>query len=233
MRLALFSDVHANLQALETVLSHIDREGADALVCLGDIVGYNADAKPCLDLIRERCQIVIQGNHDLAIGTGDFVEHLPRDGQAAAQLHRAALPETDLSYLRTLPLRVDDHGCTFVHASPERPGDWLRLQSFWQVKKQFEHFDTTICFLAHSHLPGVVSDKIGVFSVKPGPRYLVNVGSVGQPRDQDTRACVAFFDTETFAYRLDRIGYDVDGAVRRIEEVGLPSRLGERLLKGV
>ncbi|MEL7170165.1 MAG: metallophosphoesterase family protein [Bacteroidota bacterium] len=233
MRLALFSDVHANLHALEAVLHHIDRAGADCVACLGDLVGYNADPQPCLDLIRERCDIVVQGNHDAAVATGIGIEYLPRDGQAAAHLHRKALNDDDLAYLAGLPLvdRIDVG--TFVHASPERPADWQRLESHWAIKNQFDHFETPLCFLAHSHLPGVVANKIGVLSVKRGPRYLVNVGSVGQPRDRDPRACVAFFDTDSFSYRLDRVGYDVEGAVRRIDEVGLPNRLGQRLRRGI
>ncbi|MEM8598973.1 MAG: metallophosphoesterase family protein [Bacteroidota bacterium] len=233
MRLALLSDVHANLHALRAVLAHIDREGADLLVCLGDSVGYNADPKPCVELLRERCAVIVQGNHDLAIATGAYVGNLPRDGQAAAELHRTLLSESELDFLAHLPLRQVEHGCTFVHASPERPEDWLRLESFWQVKNQFAHFDTSICFVAHSHLPGIVADKLGVLTVKRGPRYLVNVGSVGQPRDGNPRACVAFFDTETYDYRLDRVGYDVEGAVRSIKDAGLPARLGQRLRRGL
>ncbi|MEM8560373.1 MAG: metallophosphoesterase family protein [Bacteroidota bacterium] len=233
MRLALFSDVHANLQALEAVLAHIDATGADRLVCLGDTVGYNADPKPCLDLVRERCDVILLGNHDRAVALGDEIHHLPGDGQAAATLHRTLLAEDDLAYLAALPLVVDEEPCTYTHASPERPGDWLRLESFWQVKGQFDHFATEVCFIAHSHLPGIVSNKLGVLSVRQGPRYLINVGSVGQPRDGDPRACVAFFDTETWSYRLDRVGYDVEATVRQINEAGLPKRLGERLRRGI
>jgi diadenosine tetraphosphatase ApaH/serine/threonine PP2A family protein phosphatase len=137
-----------------------------------------------------------------------------------------------LAYLANLPLRIEAHGCTFVHASPDDPAAWKRLSSYPDTKAQFDHFDTDVCFVGHSHVPAVVGDKLGVFNVRPGHRYLVNVGSVGQPRDRNPNLSFAFFDTETFDHETVRLPYNVDAAAAKVVEAGLPRRLSKRLLVG-
>ena len=231
VRIALLSDVHANLQALQAVLAELDRRAPDVAVCLGDVVGYNADPKACLDLVRSRCQIVLRGNHDEAVATGD-VRGLPRDGALAAKLHHNLLDEDDRAWLGTLPLIATLENCTLVHATPQEPERWLRVESYQVAHAQFDHFTTPLCFAGHTHSPGVMGQKVGQFQVRPDGRFFVNVGSVGQPRDGNPRACVAFFDTETFAYELVRLPYHVEGARQRIEDVGLPRTLSDRLRTG-
>ncbi len=228
LRLALVSDIHANIQALDAVFAEIARRGADATVCLGDIVGYNADPQACLDLVRARCAVVVRGNHDEAVATGD-VKGLPRDGAEAARLHHKLLSDDDRAWLRALPLVATFENATLVHATPQQPQHWLRVDSFQVAHAQFDHFTTPVCFAGHTHLPGVMGHKLGQFGVRPGGRYFINVGSVGQPRDGNPRACVAFFDTDTFHYELVRLPYHVEGARQRIEEVGLPAVLSNRL----
>jgi len=142
------------------------------------------------------------------------------------------LTSDQIDYLSNLPLTLEAEGLTFVHASPQDPQSWLRLNSFTVVKDQFSHFDTDICFVGHTHIAGVVSNRVGVLSVRPGHRYLVNAGSVGQPRDDDPRLSFAFFDTEAVTCEIVRVGYDVEGAANRIQEAGLPSSLGKRLYHG-
>ncbi len=231
LRLAILSDIHANAQALEAALAEIDRRGADALVCLGDTVGYNADAQLCLDLVRERCAVVLRGNHDEAVATGN-TRGLPRDGALAAKLHHEQLSEADRTWLLDLPLVATFENTTLVHATPQTPERWLRVDSYQVAHAQFAHFDTPVCFAGHTHVPAVMGEKIGQFTVRPGSRFLVNVGSVGQPRDGNPRACVSFFDTDTFAYELVRLPYHVEEARRRIEEAGLPEGLSIRLRTG-
>lgn len=231
MRIALLSDIHANLQALQAALTEIDRRGADTLVCLGDVVGYNADPKPCLDLVRQRCAITIRGNHDEAVATGD-TKGLPKDGAEAARLHHEMLDAADRAWLLNLPLSATLDVCTFVHATPQHPDRWLRVDSYQVAHAQFDYFDTPICFAGHTHSPGVMGQKVGQFQVRPGGRFFVNVGSVGQPRDGNPRACIAFFDTEAFSYELVRLPYHVEGARQRIEAVGLPRSLSDRLRMG-
>jgi diadenosine tetraphosphatase ApaH/serine/threonine PP2A family protein phosphatase len=232
MLVALLSDIHSNFQALETVMGEIDSRGVDEIYCLGDIVGYGADPAKCLEIVQKRCTGVVLGNHDLAVATEFGLNFLPPDGKKAAQHNRSALPEKQINYLAKLPLSIETESFTLVHASPQHPDRWQRLGSFYSSQAQFKHFSTEICFLGHTHSPSVVSDQIGISRVRPGHRFLINVGSVGQPRDGDPRACAALFNTSSFEYELLRIPYDIGAAQSRIHEEDLPPRLAERLQFG-
>lgn len=231
VRLALIADVHSNLEALTAVLAEVDKRGVDQIVCLGDVVGYGADAQACVDLVRERCAVTVLGNHDEAVVSGN-VQYLPRDGQAAALHNRAHLDADALAWLAALPTEAVVENTTLVHATPQLPKLWLRADSFQVSHAQFQHFDTPICFAGHMHMPAVVGERIGQMRVKPGGRFFVVCGSTGQPRDANPRAFVGFFDTEAFAYEPVRVPYNVDEAARRIVEAGLPVELGRRLRSG-
>ena len=233
MKLAVISDIHSNLEALTTVFTVIGGRQVDAIYCLGDIVGYGADAATCVNLVRERCVATVMGNHDEAVALERGLKVLPRDGRKAAAHNRAQLNDEQLAFLAQQPLMVEADGCTFVHATPANPAGWQRLGSYLVAQEQFEHFRTPVCFIGHSHVPAVMGNKLGAVRVRPGVRYLINVGSVGQPRDGDPRACVAFFDTETFDYELVRVPYDVAAAAAKITNSGLPRRLAKRLYKGM
>ena len=233
MLTALISDIHGNLQALERALADIEARGADRVVCLGDVVGYGPDPEACVALVRERCALTVLGNHDAAVATEQGLDVLPRDGQTAAQLHRRWLGEDDLAWLADLPLRVDEAGATFVHASPARPEEWERLDSFPAVRAQFEAFDAPVCFVGHSHKPAVASSSVGVLRVRAGHRFLVDVGSVGQPRDHDPRLSYALFDDEAFTLETVRLHYDVARTIARVHDRQMPDGLGDRLRRGV
>ena len=232
MRLAILSDPHANLHALERCLAEARRLGATAFACCGDVAGYGGLPSETLALVRSSCDVVVQGNHDEAVAASDEIEYLPADGVAAALWHREALAAADRAWLRGLPLRAEAHGCTFVHAAPSEPAAWLRLGSFRLLREQFAHFETDLCFVGHSHVPAVAAEKFGVSSVRPGERYLIDVGSVGQPRDGDPRASFGLYDAETGAFEAVRVGYDVDGAAAAIRAAGLPETLAARLYAG-
>jgi diadenosine tetraphosphatase ApaH/serine/threonine PP2A family protein phosphatase len=231
--LAIFSDVHANLPALQEVLRLTDERGAEARYCLGDVVGYGPDPAPCVDLVRAHCDGCVLGNHDEAIAFGRGIEGLPLDAQRAAPLHRSLLSEEQLAWLQSLPLRLEAHGATFVHSSPDHPDAWRRLDSFHAVRAQFSAFATPICFVGHSHRPAVASATIGVLTVRPGHRFLIDVGSVGQPRDHDPRLAFALFDTDAFSVEIVRAHYDVEATAQRVAAAGLPTRLADRLRRGV
>ena len=136
------------------------------------------------------------GNHDAAVALDAGTACCPRTGRTAAIAPRLALRRPARSGSRSSRSSPVGHGVTIAHASPDRAGDWLRLDSFLAVKAQFGAFETDVCFVGHSHKPAVVSDAVGVSRVRPGHRYLVNVGTVGQPRDHDPRASFGLFDTE-------------------------------------
>ncbi|MEM6326561.1 MAG: metallophosphoesterase family protein [Bacteroidota bacterium] len=233
MRIAILSDVHANLEALTAALADIDRRGVDSIVCLGDTVGYGPDPVPCVDLIRERCDACVLGNHDDAVAHERGIGYLPKDAQKVIRLHRDALDAERLQWLGTLPLRVEGFGVTLVHAAPHEPATWPRLSSFVELQSQFPAFSTDVCFVGHSHRPAVVANKVGVLRVRPGYRYLIDVGSIGQPRDRDPRLSFGLFDTERFEYELVRVHYDVARTATKIRESKYPSELAGRLLRGL
>ena len=233
MRTALVSDIHGNLAAFEVALRDVEARGADRIVCLGDVVGYGPDPEACVALVRERCAVTVRGNHDDAVARGDGTESLPPDGQTAARRHRAWLGAEALGWLAALPLRVDEPTATFVHAAPQAPETWQRLTSYPAIRSQFEAFAAPVCFVGHSHKPAVASDSVGVFRVRPGHRFLVDVGSVGQPRDHDPRLSYALYDDEAFTVETVRLHYDVARTVARVHARGLPDALGARLARGV
>lgn len=222
------------MEALERALEAAASTEVDAIYCLGDIVGYNADPIRCVDLVRKHCSGVVRGNHDTAVATEESIDALPPDGQRAARHNRSRLSDEQRSYLASLPLTLTAENCTFVHATPDAPTAWTRLTTYPAAQKQFEHFDTDVCFIGHTHVPAVMADTLGVLQVRRGHRYLVNVGSVGQPRDQNPKLSFGLFDTDTFEYKNVRLSYDIDGAAQKIRDAdALPNRLAERLYQGV
>lgn len=232
MKFAVISDVHSNLEALTAALDAIDERGIEIVYCLGDVVGYGPDPSACVDLVRERCTGTVQGNHDAAVARQEGLSILPRDGRDAARHNRAHLSGAQLDWLAGLPLRADGLGCTFVHATPERPDAWKRLDSYRIAQAQFKHFETNVCFVGHTHIPAVMANKLGVLSVRSGHRYLINAGSVGQPRDQNVRLSFAVFDPETFSYEGVRVPYNVEATAEKIHRAGLPPTLAQRLKEG-
>ena len=234
MRIAILSDIHSNLEALQTALRAIDAVEVDAIYCLGDVVGYNADPAACVELVQERCAAVVLGNHDAAVAREVGLDALPGDGREAVQHNRAQLSQEQLDWLAERPHQASDGNCTFVHATPDAPLDWKRLTTYPAAQTQFEHFDTDVCFIGHTHIPAVMADRLGVLQVRAGHRFLINVGSVGQPRDHNPKLSFGLFDTETFNYRNVRLDYDVDAAAAKIRAApDLPDRLANRLVDGV
>jgi len=234
VRLAIISDIHSNLEALERTFEAIEEADVDAIYCLGDVVGYNADPAVCVDLVRDRCDAVVLGNHDAAVARETNVDFLPADGQEAARHNREQLSEAQRDYLADRPLMHTTANCTFVHATPDDPTAWKRLTSYPAAQNQFDHFDTDVCFFGHTHTPAIMADTLGVFQVRPGHRYLINVGSVGQPRDRTPKLSFGLFDTEALAYENVRLDYDVAGAARKIRnDERLSDRLADRLETGV
>ncbi|MFB6274415.1 MAG: metallophosphoesterase [Salinibacter sp.] len=233
MRLAVISDIHSNLEALERAFASIDDADVDAVYCLGDVVGYNADPTACVDLVRERCEAVVLGNHDAAVARKADMNFLPADGQEAARHNRAQLSDAQRDYLAERPLTHTAANCTFVHATPDDPTAWKRLTAYPAAQAQFDHFATDVCFIGHTHSPAVMADSLGIFRVRPGHRFLINVGSVGQPRDGDPKLSFGLFDTESLSYENVRLDYDVATAARKIRTADrLPNQLADRLEEG-
>jgi diadenosine tetraphosphatase ApaH/serine/threonine PP2A family protein phosphatase len=243
MQYAIFSDIHANLEALEAVLDDISQQGVGKLICLGDIVGYGASPNECVARVIGSGATVVLGNHDhAAIGVLD-ITYFNDYARAAILWTRAELTPASFEFLGGLPYVLTEPGVRFVHASPRVPEDWDYVLSIQQAVEQLESFEEPICFIGHSHYPGLYrQDGNRVMELEfpantpvslGAGRHLVNVGSVGQPRDNDSRAAWALYDDETRTLTLRRVEYPVSTAQERILEAHLPTFLAHRLGAGI
>lgn len=240
LRYAIVSDVHGNLEALRAVLADAAPR-ADALVCLGDTVGYGADPVACVETIATRARIILGGNHEWAVAGRLDPRWFNPYARAAVEWTVEQLDEPHRAWLGALPLVSQVAGATLVHASPERPEAWDYVVTPEDGFAALGACATPWCFIGHSHLPGVWSlgpdgarhrPGAGRLVAQPGVRYLVNVGSVGQPRDRDRRAAYAVWDAERGLVEIRRVAYDVAEARRKIVTAGLPRFLADRLAAG-
>jgi predicted phosphodiesterase len=233
MKYAIISDIHSNLEALTKALEIIDHRSADEIICLGDIVGYGANPNECLALIRQHCSNVIRGNHDEALFNESMTIRFTEDARSAIEWTRKRISEKNISYLRSLPLSIKKDDLFFVHASPCYPEQWKYILEDHAAAIALQCFSESLCFIGHTHAPAMFSSAGQVFSITKDEHYLVNVGSVGQPRDRITDLSFGIFDADTWSYENIRSPYNVETAVRKILNSGLPPRLGQRLLKGI
>jgi diadenosine tetraphosphatase ApaH/serine/threonine PP2A family protein phosphatase len=245
---ALISDLHSNLEALTAVFERIDSLGVSEVCCLGDVVGYGADPESCTELVMERCKWTIMGNHDYGL-FHDLTDFNPLASEALMFTRRRLRPRwfsrrrrAMWQFLQGLPHRMEDHGYTFCHGSPRDPimEYVLRSDGFLEPDKMaaiFAEIDRP-CFVGHTHWPGV-HDKTSRFTaatddvrefVLPDEPAIVNVGSVGQPRDNDPRACFAVVYGRRVEYH--RVVYDFRKTQAKILAAGLHHALAERLSRG-
>lgn len=239
MRFAVFSDIHSNLHALEAVLADAAAQKCTHYVCLGDIVGYNAFPSECLALVRELDCPVVKGNHDeQACMLGGREEFNPL-AEEAIQFSRDRLAEDDKEWLRNLRLQRQVRDFTIVHATLDTPHKWGYIFNQLDAAASFNYQHTSLCFIGHTHSPRAYIRDGTVRVIPPtdlkvvmGKKYLVNVGSVGQPRDGDWRASYSIYDSNTNKVDLRRVEYDLEAAQEAVLAAGLPARLAERLAKG-
>ncbi len=233
MRVAVISDIHANLPALEKVFSIIDEIGVDRVVCLGDIVGYGPFPNECVALVRERCAAVVRGNHDSGAIDELPLDHFNTYGEIAMRWTRKMLSTENAAWLRSLQLMQAMDAITIVHAAPLHPASWRYIFAWPDAQRCFAAFGTPYCFIGHTHVPVVVGENGSVNQFKAGERFLINVGSVGQARDGVPRASFGLLDTDRGTYDLVRAEYDIEAAARAILQARLPDYLAQRLFLGI
>ncbi|MGF1573984.1 MAG: metallophosphoesterase family protein [Sumerlaeia bacterium] len=242
-RIAIFSDIHANYHALEAVLEAIENEKVDMTVCCGDVVGYGARPNECVEEIRKRNIPVIAGNHDHACLLLTDISNFNDIAKAAVLWTKEVLKEENISFLRQMALTIADeaNNIFYVHASPKDPGEWNYILTMGEARTNFNYFTEQICFIGHSHQPFIIENDQGNLtcpdepriSLQPNRRYLINVGSIGQPRDHNPDACYVICDLEEKKLEIKRLTYDLMGAQKAIIEAGLPRELAERLAHGM
>jgi len=240
VRYAVLSDIHANLEALQAVLADAAPR-TDATVCLGDLVGYGADPVACIEIVAEKAQAIVSGNHEHAVVGLIDLEWFNVHARAADTWSTSAASVSLGIAIRARRTRSGTSSATLVHASPDRPDEWEYLLTAQDGFDAFSAFTTRLCFVGHSHLAGTWSlgssgreHRVGAVDVEleRGRRYLVNVGSVGQPRDRDPRAAYAIWDVEQGTVSIRRVVYDVARAREKILRGGLPRFLADRLVWG-
>jgi diadenosine tetraphosphatase ApaH/serine/threonine PP2A family protein phosphatase len=232
MKIAIISDIHGNLEALTEVVAYLDTHPVGALYCLGDTIGYGANPNECCQLVRRRNAVSLLGNHDNAVWDDEMLASFSPLAAKAMLWTRTVLHASEKTYLQSLPLIAMADESTFVHASLDDPASFPYLMSVYDARLTLKLSTTTMCWIGHTHVPAIFSEHGETSAVVKGTRYVVNVGSVGQPRDADPRLSFGIFDTERGLYENIRLPYDVKTACRKIIDAGLPARLGERLLVG-
>jgi predicted phosphodiesterase len=239
MRFAVFGDIHANLEALQAVLADAEAHGATHYVCLGDVVGYNANPHECVEVVRNLNCPVVKGNHDEQASLTDELGGFNPLAEEAINWTRQHLTEADKQWLRDLKLVRQVRDFTIVHATLDTPHKWGYVFNQLDAAASFNYQYTNICFYGHTHAPRayirdttVKSQVLDKLAIDSGKKYFVNVGSVGQPRDGDWHAAYCLYTPEEQLVELRRIEYDIWTAQDKIVEAGLPQRLADRLALG-
>ena len=246
MRLAIISDIHSNFEALKSVLPRIEHDNVDAILNLGDIVGYNASPNECLELLQERPVVSLAGNHDLALLEVSRAQNFNIIAYQALLWSREQVKPEFLDFFRNLPITREGKGFIACHGTPTSTDAYVVFH--FQGKRVFNYLrhlpDMRVCFFGHTHRRALwyrdIRGKIALMPCRPYEMrldrnylYLINPGSVGQPRDGNPEAAYAIFDDEEFSIHFKSVPYDVKAAQKRILKAGLPEYLAERLAQGV
>jgi diadenosine tetraphosphatase ApaH/serine/threonine PP2A family protein phosphatase len=244
MRFGIFSDTHANIEALSAVLKAFEAERIDQYICLGDTVGYGASPNECCSIIRAKAKYTILGNHDAAVAGRMDYSYYYHAARHALDMHARLLAPDNKEWLKSLPYEVREGEVHFCHGSPLNIEEFDYIFAREQAAQCMEIWDSLsrLTVIGHSHLckafalsrdQGVHEVVSETFELRPGWKYIVSVGSVGQPRDYDPRASFTVYDTETRTFEFKRIDYDVKSSAEKIFNSELEPNFGHRLFIGV
>ncbi|MBA4150136.1 MAG: metallophosphoesterase family protein [Verrucomicrobia bacterium] len=237
MRIAVLSDIHGNLEAFEAVMADISKQQCDRIICLGDVVGYGPDPGECIRILADARIPCIKGNHDQACSSDEFPYRMNSIAQAAILWTQESLTRAEKLWLSNLPYTIEQDQITFVHATPYAPDEWDYVTALWEAENAFDNFRGNICFIGHTHEPvawtqegqNIEAEKFDRLHIEHGKRYLINVGSVGQPRDRDPLSAYVLYDSDKGYFDLKRIAYDMAKTQEKILAAGLPMPLAQRL----
>jgi predicted phosphodiesterase len=239
MKYAIIADIHGNMDAFQVVLEDIRNQKATHIVCLGDVVGYNAQPKECLDIVRQMNIPCVKGNHDEYCSTENHLDGFNPHAAEAVHWTREQLPEDDKKWLRELKYSRMAANFTMVHATLDAPERWGYVFDKLAAAASFPYQNTQMCFFGHTHVPvAFMRDTVvrggtySKFKVDPSKKYFINVGAVGQPRDNNPKAAYVIYDMDALTIELRRLDYDIASAQKKIIDAGLPERLAERLAFG-
>ena len=239
MKFAIIADIHANLEAFQVVLEDIKQQKCTHFACLGDVVGYNANPKECLDMVRDMNIPVVKGNHDEYCSTDEALDGFNPAAAEAVNWTRRQLSTEDRQWLRDLKYVRMVTSFTIVHATLDGPQRWGYVFDKLAAAASFTYQNTAVCFFGDTHVPvAFIRDTVvrggtySKFKVEPGKKYFVNVGAVGQPRDNNPKAAYVVYDMDETTIELRRLDYDIGKAQKKILDAGLPPRLAERLALG-
>lgn len=241
MRYGIFADVHSNLEALDAVIAAYKKESVDVYLCVGDVVGYGANPKECIAKVKSLGLVTIAGNHDWAAVSLFSPETFNPFAKEAILWTRKQLDDGEKDFLETLKLVHKNENLTLVHGTLDSPRDFNYMSDGYIAEESFMRMETNICFIGHSHIVGTFikedNDRISYrldanFGIKPENKYIINVGSVGQPRDSNPKAAYCIYDSDKKEIQIKRVEYDTKTARKKIVEVGLPIFLGDRLFLG-
>lgn len=241
MRYGIYSDIHGNLEALQAVLDSMTSLGIERRICLGDLVGYCANPNECVDVIRRNSDLVILGNHDSVALGRESSENFNFYARRAIEWTRENLSKESIDFLNGLSYMEAEGELCFVHASPRSPADWYYVTSLDDAVDAFSFFRQRICFVGHTHWPVIVvmegeqsfriCDTLS-YTLEKGQRMLVNVGSVGQPRDRNPLASWTICDSETLSVEIVRVPYDIGKAQKKMRDNDFADFLVHRLSEG-
>ena len=239
MKYAIIADIHGNLEAFQVVLEDIRAQQVDHIVCLGDVVGYNANPKECLQIVRDMNIPVVKGNHDDLCSTNNALEGFNPHAADAVHWTRDQLNEDEKKWLRDLKYTRMVGNFTMVHATLDAPDRWQYVFEKLAAAASFPYQLTQVCFFGHTHVPVafmrdtmVRGGTYSKFKIDPSKKYFINVGAVGQPRDNNPKCAYVIYDLTAGTIELRRLEYDIAAAQAKILAAGLPERLAERLAYG-
>lgn len=238
MKTIIISDIHGNLEALNKALEYIEKlEGPKQVICLGDIVGYGPNPVECFKIVQSLTDIICLGNHDYAILNMDLDPQMTWHAAEAIMWTRNIMDEEMKESIKKFQVQIEKNDVLYVHASPDNPMKWHYISNTFKAVLSMDKMNCSLCFVGHSHVPGVYTDyelhRKGKKTILPRKgKTIVNVGSIGQPRDGSPLLSFAVFDDVNWNVEIVRLSYNYHKTISKIERANLPSFLGKRLMIG-